>query len=217
MKKMHLLENNVIMPFATLSNYTANPETLNVTECHQFRERGLLHISDGAYEFFLSLEQERVNNINLVKLTSHQSNMVDMSIKAVSSNKTLINHFGGLFHLDEDEDKGLVSELFMEIVERYMKMGAGQFLRDFRRDYHLKKSLAHRKAVLQRKEKANERRMKVHFKQMEQDRSPGKRISHARLLSLVNELTHKGLTLLYTNVYVVHTTFVVLLVGTKKS
>jgi hypothetical protein len=100
MKKMHLLENNVIMPFATLSNFT-----LNVTECHQFRERGLLHISDGAYEFFLSLEQERVNNINLVKLTSHQSNMVDMSIKAVSSNKTLINHFGGLFHLDEDEDK----------------------------------------------------------------------------------------------------------------
>jgi hypothetical protein len=73
-----------------------------------------------------------------------------------------------------------------------------QFLHDFRRDYHLKKSLAHRKAVLQRKEKVNERRMKVHFKQMEQDRSPGKRISHAHLLSLVNELTHKGLTRLYT-------------------
>ena len=105
MKKMHLLENNVIMLFATLSNFTANPETLNVTKCHQFREGGLLHINDGAYEFFLSLEQEKVNNINLVKLTSHQSNMVDMSIKAVSSNKTLINHFGGLFHLDEDEDK----------------------------------------------------------------------------------------------------------------
>ena len=92
----------------------------------------------------------------------------------------------------------------MEIVERYMKMGAGQFLRDFRRDYHLKKSLAHRKAVLQRKEKVNERRMKVHFKQMEQDRSPGKRISHARLLSLVNELTHKGLTRLYTKCELQH-------------
>ncbi len=43
--------------------------------------------------------------------------------------------------------KGLVDELLKEIVERYMKMGAGQFLRDFRRDYHLKKSLAHYKAM----------------------------------------------------------------------
>ncbi len=91
-----------------------------------------------------------------------------------------------------------MDELFKEIVERYMKMGAGQFLRDFRRDYHLRKSLAHRKAVLQRKEKANERRMKVPLKEIEQDRSPGKRISHARLLSLVNKLTHKGLIRLYT-------------------
>ena len=62
-----------------------------------------------------------------------------------------------------------MDELFKEIVERYMKMGAGQFLRDFRRDYHLRKSLAHRKAVLQRKEKANERRMKVPLKEIEQD------------------------------------------------
>ena len=51
--------------------------------------------------------------------------------------------------------------MYDEIVGRYMKMGAGQFLRDFRRDYHIKKSLAHRKAVRQRKDKADEKRMKV--------------------------------------------------------
>ena len=77
-------------------------------------------------------------------------------------------------------------------------MGAGQFLRDFRRDYHLKKSLAHRKAVLQRKEKENERKMKVQLSQIEQDRSPRKKNSHARLMTLVNELKHKGLMRLYT-------------------
>ena len=94
--------------------------------------------------------------------------------------------------------KILADELYLEIIERYMKMGAGQFLRDFRRDYHLKKSLAHRKAVLQRKEKANEKKMKVKVSEIEQDRSPGKKISHARLLTLVDELQHKGLTRLYT-------------------
>ena len=76
-------------------------------------------------------------------------------------------------------------------------MGAGQFLRDFRRDYHLKKSLAHRKAVTQRKEKAEEKRMKVHMQQIEQDRSPSKKYSHVRLLSLVNELGYRGLVRLY--------------------
>ena len=76
-------------------------------------------------------------------------------------------------------------------------MGAGQFLRDFRRDYHLKKSLAHRKAVSQRKEKAEEKRMKVHMQQIEQDRSPSKKYSHVRLLSLVNELGYRGLVRLY--------------------
>ncbi len=98
MRKIQLLENNAIMPFAILSNITSNPETLKVTESRQFRERGLLHIGDGAYNFFMLLEQERVNNINRVKLTSHQSNMVDISIKVVTSNKTLQDHFGDLFH-----------------------------------------------------------------------------------------------------------------------
>ena len=40
--------------------------------------------------------------------------------------------------------------------------------------------------------------MKVHMEEISEDRSPGKRNSHARLLSLVNALTHKGLMHLYT-------------------
>ena len=37
-------------------------------------------------------------------------------------------------------------------------MGAGKFLRDFRRDYNIKKTIAHRKAVFQRKKKADEKK-----------------------------------------------------------
>ncbi|CAB3994285.1 Hypothetical predicted protein [Paramuricea clavata] len=77
-------------------------------------------------------------------------------------------------------------------------MGTGQFLCDFRRDYHITKSLAHRKAVTQTKQKANEKWMKVHFQHIEQDRSPGKKVSHVRLLLLVNELKDNGLTCLCT-------------------
>lgn len=91
----------------------------------------------------------------------------------------------------------LVSELFNEIVTRYLRMGAGQFLRNFRKDYQLKKSLAHRKAVLQKTEKAKAKKMKLHIPLMEQDKSKGKQLSHLRLHSLVDKVKAEGLKTLY--------------------
>ena len=76
-------------------------------------------------------------------------------------------------------------------------MGAGQFLRDFRRDFHIKKSMAHRQAVLQKKKKAEEKRLKVQIPEIEQDRSEDKKVSHMRLLDLVNKLGSEGITRLY--------------------
>ena len=40
-------------------------DTLQVTEGRQYRERGLLHISDQAYIFFMELEKRRVNLLNV--------------------------------------------------------------------------------------------------------------------------------------------------------
>ena len=62
-------------------------------------------------------------------------------------------------------------------------MGAGQFLRDFRRDFHIKKSMAHREAVLQKKKKAEEQRLKVQIPEIERD--------------LVSKLGSEGITRLY--------------------
>ena len=92
----------------------------------------------------------------------------------------------------------MLQEIYLEIITRYMRMAAGQFLRDYRRDYHIQKSSAHRKAVLQRNEKAKERKMKVSLKEIEVDKSVGKRCSHIRLLALVNEIGNKGLMRQYT-------------------
>ena len=70
-------------------------------------------------------------------------------------------------------------------------MGAGQFLQDFRRDYHIKKSMALRKSLMLRKEKARKNQMKVHLAQIEQDRSPRKQSSHIRLLPLINDVNEE--------------------------
>ena len=53
---------------------------LNAIEVRQYRERGLLHINDNSYEFFLALEQERVDRINMNMLAALKSNLVDAAL-----------------------------------------------------------------------------------------------------------------------------------------
>ena len=79
---------------------------------------------------------------------------------------------------------GVTLELYREVVLRYLKMGAGQFLREFRKDYKLQKTLAHRKSVLQKREKARRKKLKVPICQIESDTSKDKKLSHVRLRAL---------------------------------
>ena len=80
---------------------------------------------------------------------------------------------------------------------KYFRMDAGQFLRDFRRDFRLKKAMAHLKAVLARKEKAEELRQKVDLAEIRNDKSPMKKSSHVRLVALATQLKEAGLMRLY--------------------
>lgn len=105
MKKVLLLQNNVIIPSQILRETTKKPETLNVTESRQFREHGLLNISDGAYEFFMLLEQQRVDQINSVRLSQQGPDLIEDSIEDVTKNEVLQTKFLNLFCLDDNGDK----------------------------------------------------------------------------------------------------------------
>ena len=104
-KMLDLLENNVIVPYQAIEKTTAYPQSVNVTETRQCRERGLLHITDSAYEFFLILEQERVDLINLHMLSKLKADMVDESIKRVLKNEILKSKFISLFDIGSDGEK----------------------------------------------------------------------------------------------------------------
>lgn len=55
-----LIEENLIASnFENLQVTTANPETLTVTEERQYRCRGLAHIVEPVYEFFVDLKHGR--------------------------------------------------------------------------------------------------------------------------------------------------------------
>ena len=53
--------------------------------------------------------------------------------------------------------------MYKDVLQRYLKMGAAQYLRDFRRARNIKKSAELRKRVLQRQEKRKEKSDSVPF------------------------------------------------------
>ena len=84
------------------------------------------------------------------------------------------------------EMEDLVNKLYEEVVMRYLKMGVGEFLRDFRRDYHVKKTEAHRK-VVERKNKRDLLSSKVCLDSLRVGTTPGQVHSHLCLQQMVSQ------------------------------
>ena len=105
LRKIDLLDSNIVIPYVVLEKTTSHAGTLNITESRQHRQRGLLHITDEAFQFFLALEQERVNLISFKNLSSLKDQMIDQSIKSVLENKSIQDEFVSLFDLKLDGDK----------------------------------------------------------------------------------------------------------------
>ena len=104
LRKIDLLDSNIVIPYVVLEK-TSHAGTLNITEARQHRQRGLLPITDEAFQFFLTLEQERVNLISFENLSSLKDQMIDQSIKSVLEKKSIQNEFVSLFDLKLDGDK----------------------------------------------------------------------------------------------------------------
>jgi HPt (histidine-containing phosphotransfer) domain-containing protein len=105
LNKIHFLENNAVVPHEILQESTEYSDTLLMIEARQYRERGLLHISDKAYEFFLALEQERVNQININRLLTLKNDLVDDALANVLGNTELKKLFETIFECEGNGEK----------------------------------------------------------------------------------------------------------------
>ena len=84
-----LLEESVIQPYKELEETSKFPETLEVTEGRQYHERGLLHISDEAYLFFLQLEKRRVELLNRHLLKKECYKIVEVTLIQLKADESL--------------------------------------------------------------------------------------------------------------------------------
>lgn len=72
-----------------LENDSQYKDTLQVTETHQYRERGLIHIEDAVYKFFMFLENERVKLLNDQTMRREGANMVEVALQTITNNREL--------------------------------------------------------------------------------------------------------------------------------
>ncbi|CAB3976768.1 ATP-dependent DNA helicase PIF1 [Paramuricea clavata] len=197
-KLCNILEENIIVPFAKLEETSKYPETLDITEARQYRERGLLHISDEAYIFFMALEEKRVKLLNLHRLKETKCEMVKDAMEALTQDESLKYKWKRCFGLTDITKYTEHIEMMLEnILFHYLNMGTSQFLRDFRLEYKVKKGAEIRKKVLERKEKMQEKNDSVPFNDIVNDRSERKHVSHGKLVAFINKYRDAGLCRVY--------------------
>ena len=124
-KKVSLLQNNVIVPREVVRETSESRETLNLTDSRQYREHGLLNISDSAYQFFMLMEQQRVDLINTSRLSQLGSRMISDSLEAYTKNNDLQNAFQNLFRIDENRDRVSLDRNMLNCIRNVTYRGGG--------------------------------------------------------------------------------------------
>ncbi|KAK3700475.1 hypothetical protein QZH41_004729 [Actinostola sp. cb2023] len=178
--KVELIQDELCVQYMSIATSSKYQATLDVTESRQYRERGLIHISDEAFEFFMLLEQNRVEMLNKKRLRNLGSEMIEKTLEEMKGSDELNSKWKDCF--DEDSSilysQELKEEVFKEVVTRHVHMGANQFLRDFRLEYKIRKTAELRKRVLQRQKKAKERQDMVKFEIFEKAFDVGRTFFH---------------------------------------
>ena len=104
-----MIEETLLVPYARLETITSYPETLAITEARQFRERGLVHISDACFLMFLHLEQLRVDQMNSRKLLEYKEDLIANTFKVMTQDARLKALWNACFP-EEDVANKKVSE-----------------------------------------------------------------------------------------------------------
>jgi len=101
-------EENIVQSFDQLQERSVFQKTVQVTEARQYRQRGLLHISDDVYLFFMQLEQRRVELLNVHVLKSEHDNLVEAAISSLTRDADLKESWLQCFPKDDVEKNKLI-------------------------------------------------------------------------------------------------------------
>lgn len=94
-----------------------------------------MYVNDKAFEFVMELEQKRINTLCHENLNVFKGSMFSLALDSAKSNSQLKEKWNNVFHSDGGNQLITEDILFVKVVDKYFSMGAGQYIRDYRRDY----------------------------------------------------------------------------------
>ena len=100
---------------------------MKVTEDRQYRNRGLSHIEDKAYEFIIELEVLKVQNIHDNKLVEMKGNLIDEAIKTLVKSEALQEKWISCFTANVVDEKKVIINRMTELKLLYDPLPAGSF------------------------------------------------------------------------------------------
>ena len=115
--KCELLNEFAIVPHSWLAENTRFPGTLDVTEDRQYRQRGLLHVTDDVFQFAMCLESVRIRTLNIQRLeeSGTKSEIVDESMAVLLADDELKSLWGKIFDGAESDTKVIAASIQLTI------------------------------------------------------------------------------------------------------
>ena len=184
-----------------ISQNTSYPQSLDEITNKQNISFSLTNISDAAFEFFMILENKRLllhNDNNLQKYRDEILNTVKSDILNDSKIFQLFVQLftSSLLYQDSAETDEIINvmddllssvddlcSIFTELVVRYLKVANNQYRKNLLVLFGKKKSMEHRKKVLQKQAISNSRTMCT-YQSIKSDSSHQKIYSHVVLTKL---------------------------------
>ena len=116
-----MIEESLVGSLAVLEQASLHKDTLQVTEARQFRERGLIHIEDGVYHFFMALESARVQLLNNALMCKEKANMAEVAYQRLLNNEDLKLKWRECFSREDLENKEVISMFLFYIFFRELQ------------------------------------------------------------------------------------------------
>ena len=152
--------------------------SLDETERKMNVRRGLTHITDNCFSFFLVLNQQIRNSLDISSLKQEKQNILEKVRHELSENEELQMIWAELFADEHPVD--IVFDVYTNVIERYLKVCYKQFLKETKDCLNVHKKKAHREEIAKKKEE-KKTCVSVDMKEIMEDKSNNKESSHLKL------------------------------------
>ena len=164
---------------SSLQQTSTDANSLSYIEMRQNKRQSLTNVSDAAFDYFRKLDAHIIALETRENMVLHGKQLYTFIETELINDETLKFDFHQLYSTKDEGIYSVIDGIFVEIIQRYINMSAGQLRREYIRELKAEKEEAHRKQIRMTKSKFVN---KFNMSSIVHDTTEQKVASHHRLL-----------------------------------